>query len=120
MLEDTAKTAVVEVEGQVAELRAAAAENEKVVDNVERAARVLGAKVRPRLIPKIGAQSSSTFDRGRDERSIILRSATECIVKIVEMAAPNGDVDGLGKLLHDSGKLSAILGAPARRRFQAC
>ena len=29
MLEDTAKTAVVEVEGQVAELRAAAAENER-------------------------------------------------------------------------------------------
>lgn len=29
----------------------------------------------------------------------------------MEMAAPNGDVDGLGKLLHDSGKLSAILGA---------
>ena len=32
MLEDTAKTAVVEVEGQVAELCAAAAENEKVAD----------------------------------------------------------------------------------------
>ena len=77
MLEDTAKTAVVEVEGQVAELRAAAAENEKVVDNLERAARVLGAKVRPRLTPKIGAQSSSTFDRGGNERSIILQSS-EC------------------------------------------
>jgi hypothetical protein len=114
MLEDTAKTAVVEVEGQVAELCAAAAENEKVADNLERAARVLGAKVPPRLTPKTGARSSSTFDLGRNEKSIILQTATERIVKIVEMAAPNGDVDGLGKLLRESGKLAAILGAPAK------
>ena len=84
-----------------------------MIDNLERAARVLGAKVPPRLTLKTGVQSSSTLNLGRNERSIILQTATECIVKILEMAAPNGDVDGLlGKLLHDSGKLSAILGEP--------
>ena len=65
-----------------------------MIDNLERAARVLGAKVPPRLTLKTGVQSSSTLNLGRNERSIILQTATECIVKIVETAAPNGNVDG--------------------------
>jgi len=38
-----------------------------------------------------------------------------CFEKILDVAAINGDVDGLRKLLHESGKLSAIFGAPLEK-----
>ena len=38
-----------------------------------------------------------------------------CFEKILDVAAINGDVDGLRKLMHESGKLSAIFGAPLEK-----
>jgi len=36
-------------------------------------------------------------------------------VRLLDVAAINGDVDGLRKLLHETGKLAAIFGAPLEK-----
>lgn len=84
------------------------------VDSLAGIAQALKAKAPSRLTPKTGTQSSSTGAVGRNERQAILQTLVICFEKILDVAnvaAINGDVDGLRKLLHESGKLSAIFGA---------
>ena len=114
MLEDTAKAAVEEVNGRLAELSATIAEHEKEVDSLWSVAQILEIDTPERLTPNTGKSSSSVSTLGRNELSIIRQTAEKCIDKIVNIAAPNGDADGMCKLLQDSGKLSALLGAPIK------
>lgn len=81
------------------------------VDSLAGIAQALKAKAPSRLTPKTGTQSSSTGAVGRNERQAILQTLVNCFEKTLDVAAINGDVDGLRKLLHESGKLSAIFGA---------
>ena len=85
------------------------------VDSLAGIAQALKAKAPSRLTPKTGTQSSSTGAVGRNERQAILQTLVNCFEKILDVAAINGDVDGLRKLLHESGKLSAIFGAPLEK-----
>ena len=140
MLEGTAKTVAEGYEAEVADLHATIAEHEKEVcckvtiqrcfqyidhyfcdiscnkvDSLAGVAQALKAKAPSRLTPKTGTQSSSTAGVGRNERQAILQTLVSCFEKILDVAAVNGDVDGLRKLLHESGKLSAIFGAPLEK-----
>ena len=85
------------------------------MDSLAGIAQALKAKAPSRLTPKTGTQSSSTAAVGRNERQAILQTLVSCFDKILDVAAINGDVDGLRKLLHESGKLSAIFGAPLEK-----
>jgi hypothetical protein len=110
MLQDTAAAAAAEAQSRVAEVEAALEKANQEVSDLEHAARVLGVDVPSRLTASTGANSLSASDLGRNERTAIVKTAVGCVVRIVEIAAPNGDTEGLGLLLNESGKLSQLFG----------
>ena len=112
MLEDTFNAATELANDRVVELSAEVAKYKEEVDSLARVAQILHIETSDRLTDKTGQKSGSALTLGRNERLIILQTAEKCIAKIIEIAAPNGDADGLVKLLQDSGKLSAILETP--------